>query len=534
MAEHLTAKGRAGIIVPEGIIFQSQTAYRQLRKMLVEEYLVAVVSLPAGVFNPYSGVKTSILILDRSLAKQTDSIGFFKVENDGFDLGAQRRQIDRDDLPQVQTELTEYLGRRRSGEQLDDLSPTRRLVVAKKKIAARGEYSLSGERYRDTNPNKSRFTMVPLGEIAELIRGITFRRSDQLGYSTEGSLLVATTKAAQESGIIYDALYNIPRSLLKDERKLLRQGDILISTANSLHLLGRTTHVRSINEAISFGAFMSVIRPNQRVLDTYLLHCLRTEFAHAFYLKNANTTTNISNLNLSVLAEFQIPLPPLEVQQEIVAEIEVYQKVIDGARAVVENYRPYIAIDPGWPMVGIVDLIADDPYSLKAGPFGSTLKKECYVPSGYKVYGQEQVIRGDATYGDYYISREKYDELENCRVKAGDVLVSLVGTYGMTLIVPSDHEPGIINPRLVKITLNQQKMIPEFLVNMFTQDLVFPAGSRSLSRWNNEYPRRQDPKGFAATSPTSRNPTGNRCRDRSGASHRRSQQGANPEVRGQD
>ena len=77
MAEHLTPSGRAGIIVPEGIIFQSQTAYTQLRRMLVEDYLVAVVSLPAGVFNPYSGVKTSILILDKPLAKQVSTIGFF-------------------------------------------------------------------------------------------------------------------------------------------------------------------------------------------------------------------------------------------------------------------------------------------------------------------------------------------------------------------------------------------------------------------------------------------------------------------------
>ena len=103
MAEHLTPSGRAGIIVPEGIIFQSQTAYKQLRKMLVEEYLVAVVSLPAGVFNPYSGVKTSILILDKSLAKKTNTIAFFKVENDGFGLGAQRREIDKNDLPQAQS-----------------------------------------------------------------------------------------------------------------------------------------------------------------------------------------------------------------------------------------------------------------------------------------------------------------------------------------------------------------------------------------------------------------------------------------------
>ena len=111
MAEHLTPTGRAGIIVPEGIIFQSQKAHTQLRKMLVEDYLVAVVSLPAGVFKPYSGVKTSILILDRALARRTDRIAFFKVENDGFDLGDQRRPIDKNDLPQVQAELTEYLRR---------------------------------------------------------------------------------------------------------------------------------------------------------------------------------------------------------------------------------------------------------------------------------------------------------------------------------------------------------------------------------------------------------------------------------------
>ena len=78
MAEHLTPSGRAGIIVPEGIIFQSQKAHTRLRKMLVEEFLVAVVSLPAGVFKPYSGVKTSILILDRALARRTDSIALLQ------------------------------------------------------------------------------------------------------------------------------------------------------------------------------------------------------------------------------------------------------------------------------------------------------------------------------------------------------------------------------------------------------------------------------------------------------------------------
>ena len=71
MAEHLTPNGRAGIIVPEGIILQTQRAYTQLRRdSRTGLSLVAVVSLPSGVFNPYSGVKTSILILDKALARQ--------------------------------------------------------------------------------------------------------------------------------------------------------------------------------------------------------------------------------------------------------------------------------------------------------------------------------------------------------------------------------------------------------------------------------------------------------------------------------
>ena len=138
-------------------------------------------------------------------------------------------------------------------------------------------------------------------------------------------------------------------------------------------------------------------------------------------------TGGLQRVPRSSVVGFEIPLPSLEVQREIAAEIEGYQKVIDGARAVVENYQPHIVVDPEWPLVGISDLVTDGPYSIKAGPFGSTLKKECYVPVGYKVYGQEQVIRGDATFGDYYISQEKYTELESCKVEAGDVLVSLVG-----------------------------------------------------------------------------------------------------------
>jgi type I restriction enzyme M protein len=102
IAEHLTPDGRAGIIVPNGIVATTQNAYVSLRRFLVEDSLVAVVSLPAGVFKPYSGVKTSILLLDKKLARRADKILFLKIAADGFDLGDQRREIAANDLPEAE------------------------------------------------------------------------------------------------------------------------------------------------------------------------------------------------------------------------------------------------------------------------------------------------------------------------------------------------------------------------------------------------------------------------------------------------
>ncbi len=116
----------------------------------------------------------------------------------------------------------------------------------------------------------------------------------------------------------------------------------------------------------------------------------------------------------------------------------------------------------GWCWVGIEHLTAFIPYALKAGPFGSALKKSFYVESGYKIYGQEQVLRGDPGWGGYYIDEDRFCSLKNCAVQPGDLLISLVGTIGRTLVLPQDIEPGIINPRLIKVSLNREVAVPEF------------------------------------------------------------------------
>ena len=179
MAEHLTPGGRAGIIVPEGVIFQSQKAHTRLRKLLVDEYLVAVVSLPAGVFKPYSGVKTSILILDRALARRSDRIAFFKVENDGFDL------------PQSAEALKQYLNmdgqdveeesRSSCPSMLDELIQRgAALIVAKDRIATSDEYNLSSEKYRDNHIRISKYAMMPFDRVCTLEYGASLPQKKRI------------------------------------------------------------------------------------------------------------------------------------------------------------------------------------------------------------------------------------------------------------------------------------------------------------------------------------------------------------------
>ena len=358
MAEHLTPAGRAGIIVPEGIIFQSQNAHKQLRKMLVEEFLVAVVSLPAGVFNPYSGVKTSILILDKVLAKKTDHIAFFKVENDGFDLGAQRREIDKNDLPQVAEELCEYLARLRVGEMVDDIQSTpmaaesgaqyttdepitHGLIVEKSKVAEGGEYNLSGERYRRGEVRLSQFPIVPLGEVAEVISGQSPPGKSYNDTGVGSPFYQGKTEFGQ-------MFIGKPTKWTTDPRRFAEEGDILMSVRAPVGPVNLTT------QRICIGRGLAAIRPiRSRLLTTYIyyvLHSLESEIT-------GSTGSAFASINKSDIQRIQIPLPPLEVQREIVSEIDGYQRVIDGARAVVENYRPHIAIDPEWPRIPIGNIV---------------------------------------------------------------------------------------------------------------------------------------------------------------------------------
>ena len=192
----------------------------------------------------------------------------------------------------------------------------------------------------------------------------------------------------------------------------------------------------------------------------------------------------VKHLSAKELNKIEIPVLPLEEQRKIAETLSKVDELIAFREQqlakldeLVKSQFTEMFGDPinnpmKWIVSKIEDIAAQEKNALKAGPFGSALKKEFYVRSGYKIYGQEQVICGDASFGDYYIDEEKYKELKNCAVQAGDILISLVGTYGKPLIMPDNYEAGIINPRLMKITLNKNKVTPIYFKYYFESNAL--------------------------------------------------------------
>lgn len=136
--------GRAAVIVPDGVLFGSSKAHKDLRRILVEDQrLDGVVKLPSGVFRPYAGVSTAILFFTKTDSGGTEQVWFFDVAADGFSLDDKRNQVDASDLPDVLTRWGE-----RTGSELARKRTEKSFCVSKDEIAAQG-YDLSLNRYKE-------------------------------------------------------------------------------------------------------------------------------------------------------------------------------------------------------------------------------------------------------------------------------------------------------------------------------------------------------------------------------------------------
>ena len=341
IAEHLNPTGKAGIIVPEGIVFQSANAYKAVRKYLVDDGLLfAVISLPSGVFNPYSGVKTSILLFDRTIAKQKDEILFVKINNDGYGLGAQRREMNGSDIPEVIKIIKDY-------KEWKDVSANELVTIATKKDIVEQDYILVGERFKDSVTTDSNYPMFAISDICDTTSGGTPKSNIKEYYENGNINWLKSGDIANR--IIYDVDSKITKlGLNNSSAKMLPTNTVLIAMYGAtVGQVGLLKVESTTNQAICG------ILPSDKIIPEYLYSILKSKRDYLISLSVGGAQPNISQ---SIIKQVKIPLPPLHIQEEIVKEIEGYQKIIDGARQVVDNYKPTIKIDPNWEMVKLGDV----------------------------------------------------------------------------------------------------------------------------------------------------------------------------------
>jgi len=361
--EHLTTNGKAGVIVPEGIIFQSQNAYKNLRKMMVDgKYLWAVVSLPSGIFQPYSGVKTSILLFDKEIAKKTDHILFVNIQQDGFDLGAQRRVSIQNDLPLALEALTLYKKHVMSGNSYSktgwpegefaiDTHPNCDFI-SKKEISENGDYNLSSKRYASNEVNSEitgSWPMVKLETVCEI--NPKKKQISHLSEKTEVTFLPMSD--IEENKIYVEAKQSRNlHEVMQNSYTYFANGDVLLAKVTPCFENGKASIAINLKNNIGFGSSEYIVfRPSEKILPEFLYRFITsTEFRQSGKLQMTGTG-GLQRIPMSFVKTYKIPLPPLAVQQEIVNELYPYQRIIDGARQIIENYKPSFKIGKAWKWV---------------------------------------------------------------------------------------------------------------------------------------------------------------------------------------
>lgn len=125
-----------------------------------------------------------------------------------------------------------------------------------------------------------------------------------------------------------------------------------------------------------------------------------------------------------------------------------------------------------WEQRKVTELLKNSSSAIKIGPFGSALKKEYFVEEGVKVYAQENVFTGDFSIGSYYITEDKYKELQSCELYPGDLVISMMGTIGACAIFPENVEKGIMNSHLLRLQFDNE-VVPKYIMYLLRDsDLI--------------------------------------------------------------
>jgi len=166
-------------------------------------------------------------------------------------------------------------------------------------------------------------------------------------------------------------------------------------------------------------------------------------------------------IKLGMLTDFEVPIPPIEVQGKIVAEIEGYQKIIDGARAVLDNYRPHIPIHPDWPMVELGELVDE----LESGVSVNSTNRPT-SKSEFGILKTSCVTRGVFDPSEHKTILPEELKRLRCPVRGNTIIISRMNTealVGANAFVPQDYPRLFLPDRLWQTVISRADIEVRYL-----------------------------------------------------------------------
>ena len=336
---------RIGIIVPEGILFNSTKAYKSLRELIIRDYeLETVVSLPQQSFAPNTGVKSDILIIKKHRQSDKKHVWYFNVKNDGYTLNTARRRIDGiNDIDNLlaETELTEL-----SEEEQSRLKKLGFGVLDKDEISKNDFKFLP----KLKQPKYScKYPIVKLGDVCYIQTGGT-PKTDVSEYWENGNIPWLSSTDCKNNVILKSDKRITQMGLQNSSAKMIKLNSTLIA------LVGKGTAGR-----VAYLTFEAAT--NQNVASIYPIDTHKLDEKYLFYVTQ-NLYKDFDELcsngykmaNLSFVKSRCIPLPPIDIQKNIVSELDGYKRIIDSSKSVIESYAPNIKIESTWEIKKIAEL----------------------------------------------------------------------------------------------------------------------------------------------------------------------------------
>lgn len=320
---------------------------------------------------------------------------------------------------------------------------------------------------------------VPLGEQAEVIRGVTFSKKDASSAPSEGLVPVLRAGNIQSSLETGRDLVFVPEAMVAERQYLLPDDIVMCTSSGSADVVGKTAFCFDKWKG-SFGAFCAVLRARSEKAEPRFLHHF-LQSPHFRHWARNSAGINIKNIRKTELEALPVPAPPLDEQRRIAA-------ILDKADAIRRKREQALALADDLLKSTFLEMFGDpvkNPFKFEfllvsgclstakagtqSGPFGAALKKHEYTRAGVPVWGVENVQQNHfIDKPKLFISEEKFASLQRYAVEQGDVLISRAGTVGRMCIATPSVAQSIISTNLVRVALDHSKILPEYFVSLFT------------------------------------------------------------------